>query len=158
FWFGAVVSVVALLAALAVVPRSARRVAGPLDLGGSLLLSGGLAALLVAIAEGATWGWTSPREIGLVAVAAVLLGAWVRHQLRSPAPLVELRLLRRPAVLTGDACALVLGVAMYMFLSLVTEHVQTPPSAGYGFGASVFVAGLTLLPLDRKSTRLNSSH
>lgn len=146
FWFGAGVSLVALAAAVAVVPPSAGRATGPLDLGGSLLLTGGLGALLVAIAEGTTWGWASPAELGLAAVAVVLLGAWVRHQLHSPAPLVELRLLRRPAVLTGDACALVLGVAMYMFLSLVTEHVQTPASAGYGFGATVFVAGLTLLP------------
>jgi MFS family permease len=146
FWFGAAVSFMALAAAAAVVPPSAGRATGPLDLGGSLLLTGGLGALLLAIAEGTTWGWTSPAEIGLAVAAVVLLGAWVLHQLRSPAPLVELRLLRHPAVLTGDVCAVVLGVAMYMFMSLVTEHVQTPPSAGYGFGASVFVAGLTLAP------------
>ena len=48
------------------------------------------------------------------------------QQLRAAAPLVDLRLLRHPAVLTGDVCATVLGVAMYMYLSVVTEFVQTP--------------------------------
>jgi len=39
-----------------------------------------------------------------------------------------------------------LGVAMYMYLSGVTAFVQTPISSGYGFSASVAVAGLCLLP------------
>jgi MFS family permease len=49
-------------------------------------------------------------------------------------------------LLTADACALVLGVAMYMYLSSVTEYVQTPRSAGYGFSSSIVVAGLCLVP------------
>jgi MFS family permease len=46
---------------------------------------------------------------------------------------------------------------MYMYLSLVTEFVQTPSGAGYGFGASVVVAGLCLVPfsiLSLSSARL----
>jgi MFS family permease len=35
---------------------------------------------------------------------------------------------------------------MYLLLSLVSRFVQTPTSAGYGFGASVLVAGLVLTP------------
>lgn len=31
-------------------------------------------------------------------------------------------------------------------MSLVTRFVQPPPTAGYGFGASVIVAGLVLTP------------
>jgi hypothetical protein len=72
--------------------------------------------------------------------------AWVLQQLRTEAPLVELRLLRHPAVLAGDGCAMVLGVAMYMLLSAVTEFVQLPRSGGFGFSASAVVAGLILVP------------
>ena len=50
-------------------------------------------------------------------------------------------------MLAGDACALVLGVAMYMNLSAVTEFVQLPRTGGFGFSASVVVAGLILTPL-----------
>lgn len=146
YWFGALVAGVALVATLVVVPRSSTTTAAPLDVPGALLLGVALVALLLGIAEGKTWGWSSPAIIGLFAAAVIGFAIWVRYQLRTTTPLVELRLLRHPAVLTGDVCATVLGVAMYMFLSVVTEFVQTPTSAGYGFGASVVVAGLCLVP------------
>jgi MFS family permease len=146
FWFGAVVSALALLCVFAVVPSSSARDAATLDVRGAILLTAGLIALLLAIAEGNAWGWTSTEVLGLLVVALVVLGGWIVQQLRAKSPLVELRLLRHPAVLTGDACAIVLGVAMYMYLSGVTEYVQTPRAAGYGFSASVVVAGLALVP------------
>ena len=114
---------------------------------GAALLTAGLVALLLPIAEGNSWGWSSPEVIGLLAAAALILVGWVFQQLRASAPLVELRLLRHPAVLTGDGCAIVLGVAMYMYMSGVTEYVQAPTAGGYGFSASVVVAGLCLVPL-----------
>lgn len=122
-----------------------------LDLPGAALLSLGLVALLLAIAEGNTWGWTSTVVVALLAAAVVLLALWVRQQLRAPAPLVALRLLRHPAVLAGNSLGLVLGIAMYMFLSAVIAFVQTPTDAGYGFSASVVVAGLTLVPFSALS-------
>jgi MFS family permease len=147
FWFGVVVSGLALLCVVAVVPSSAHRVGARLDVPGILLLTAGLVALLLAIADGQGWGWSSAAVLALLAGAVVALTAWVVQQLHARAPLVELRLLRHPAVLTGDACAVVLGVAMYMYLSGVTEYVQAPSSTGYGLSASVVVAGLCLVPL-----------
>lgn len=146
FWFGALVSGVALVGVIAVVPSSSESDAARLDVLGALLLTAGLVPLLLAIAEGNSWGWSSAEVLGLLAAAAALLTSWILQQLRARVPLVELRLLRHPAVLTGDACAIVLGVAMYMYLSGVTEYVQTPREIGYGFSASVVVAGLCLVP------------
>jgi MFS family permease len=147
FWFGAVVSGLALLCVVAVVPSSTDRSAGKLDVPGVLLLSTGLIALLLAITEGSSWSWLSPAVLGLLAAGAATLAGWAFQQLHAPAPLVELRLLRHPAVLTGDGCAIVLGVAMYMYMSGITEFVQAPRAGGYGFSASVVVAGLCLVPL-----------
>ncbi|UGS35255.1 MFS transporter [Capillimicrobium parvum] len=146
FWFGAVVGGLALAATLAVVPRSSDGHGARLDIAGAALLSLGLVALLLAIAEGGTWSWSSPAVVALLAGAVLLLGAWVFQQLRCSAPLVELRLLRHPSVLTGNAVGLVQGVAMYINISTVIAYVQTPTAAGYGFGASVVVAGLILVP------------
>ena len=146
FWFGAMMSGLALAAVVLVVPPSSVSSAPRLDWTGALLLSVGLGALLLAIAEGETLGWASAAIVGLALLAGVVLSVWVRQQLRASAPLVELRLLRHPAVLTGDGCALVLGVAMYMYLSGVTTFVQSPSGSGYGFSASVVVAGLCLVP------------
>src|SRR5690606_17179449 len=57
FWFGAAVSAAALVCVVLVVPSSAGRAESPLDLPGAGLLTLGLLALVVAIAEGSTWGW-----------------------------------------------------------------------------------------------------
>jgi hypothetical protein len=54
-------------------------------------------------------------------------------------------------VLTGDVCAIVLGVVMYMNLSGISEYVQVPKTTGYGFSASVVVAGLCLVPFSAAS-------
>jgi MFS family permease len=146
FWFGAAVSGLALLGVVAVVPSSKDRAAARLDVPGALLLTAGLTALLLAIADGQGWGWASPAILGLLAAAVVALTTWVFQQLHASAPLIQLRLLRHPNVLTGDVCAIVIGVVMYMNLSGISEYVQVPKTTGYGFSASVVVAGLCLVP------------
>jgi MFS family permease len=146
FWFGAAVAAIALALSWIFVSSTAGRPPAKLDAPGALLLTIGLSALLVAIAEGSGWGWGAAQTVGLFVVAVVFLAAWGAQQLRVAEPLVDLRLARHPAVLSADVCATVLGIAMYMYLSGVSEFVQAPSSLGYGFSASVVVAGLCLVP------------
>ena len=146
FYFGALMSGIALVAALMVIPSSRQSSAAPLDVTGGLVVAAGLIALLLAIGQGQQWGWDSVSIVTLFVAAAVILAAWVRLQLNREAPLVDLRQLRNRAVLTADLAAIVLGVAMYMFLTLVTEFVQEPRTVSYGLGASTLVAGLCLVP------------
>lgn len=148
YWLGAIVSGAALACVAAVIPRGAAEAGSSrLDWAGVALLALALVTALVAVADGTQWGWGSPAIISLLAAGAALFAVWAMQQLRAECPLVQLRLLRHPSVLSGDACALVLGVAMYMVLSGVTEFVQSPHSAGFGFSASTAVAGLVLIPL-----------
>jgi predicted MFS family arabinose efflux permease len=146
FWFGAGVAVVALAVALLVVPSTADRTSRPVDLLGAALLGAGLAGLLLGLSEAETWGWTSARLVAVVAASSLLLVGFVLRQLRTTSPLVDLRLVRHPSVLTADVTALLAGVGNYLLISLVTRYVQTPEDAGYGFGATVVVAGLVLVP------------
>jgi MFS family permease len=146
FFFGAVMTALALVAAVRVIPSSRSAKATPLDVPGAAVIAAGLIALLIAIGQGEVWGWGSTATISLFVLAIIILGAWVRLQLARDAPLVDLRQLRHRAVLTADLAAVVLGVAMYMFLTLVTEFVQVPQSLPYGLGASSLVAGLCLVP------------
>jgi MFS family permease len=148
FWFGAIVTGFALVCVAVVVPSSAGHGApSRLDWVGAVVLAAALVTTLVGVAQGADWGWGSPAIIGLLVAGVVLFTVWAVQQLRVQAPLVEVRLLRHPAVLAGDACGIVLGIAMYMVLSGVTEFVQSPRSAGFGYSASAVVAGLVLIPL-----------
>ena len=147
YWFGAAIGAVTLVCLTLVVPAKTSAEAVSFDALGAVLLTAVLVAVLLAVAQGASWGWGSAAVLGLLAAGLVLLVVWVTQQLRTPSPLVELRLLRHPGVLAGDASAAVLGVAMYMALTGVTEFAQHPRSGGYGFSASVVVAGLILIPL-----------
>jgi predicted MFS family arabinose efflux permease len=146
FFFGALMSGVALLAAFFAIPASSKSNAAKLDVRGALVITAGLIALLLAISQGQQWGWSSASIVGLFLGAAAILAFWARTQLAHAAPLVDLRQLRHRAVLSADLAAVVLGVAMYMFLTLVTEFVQEPRTLSYGLGASTLVAGLCLVP------------
>jgi MFS family permease len=147
YWFGAIVSGVALLCVVVVVPSKSNGPPAHLDSFGAVLLAVALVAVLVAVAQGSIWGWGSVKVLGLLGAGVILFVVWTKQQLHVMSPLVNLRLLRHPAVLAGNACAMVLGIAMYMALSGGTEFVQHPRSGGFGFSASVVVTGLTLIPL-----------
>jgi MFS family permease len=146
FFFGSVLSGLALVATYLAVPNSRAASAVPLDLRGTAVGALGIVALLLGVGQGEEWGWLSPAVLGCFAVALVVLAIWVRLQLRFADPLVDLRQLRHRAVFAADLAALLLGVTLYMFLTIVTEFVQTPSGEGYGFGANTFVAGLVLVP------------
>jgi MFS family permease len=145
FWFGAVVIGIALALGAAAIPANRSASSARLDARGAATMAAGLVVLLVALSEGDLWGWLSARTLLLLALAAVLLAAWVTHELRTADPLVDLRLVRIRGALTADVVGFVLGVALYMMLTVEVATVQVPHRAG-GFGASVVVSGLTLLP------------
>ncbi|MEA2318052.1 MAG: hypothetical protein QOD44_2241 [Solirubrobacteraceae bacterium] len=152
FWFGAIVSAVALVTAAVVIPRA--RHAGRqvrLDVPGAVLLGGGLGAVVLAVSKAETWGWGSRQTVGLVAGGAIALAVWVVVELRTPQPLVDLRLARIRTVLCANVAAVLIAMGMYVGMALVNRLVQTPRSAGYGFGASLVTTGLLLLPLSAGS-------
>ncbi|MDH6113836.1 putative MFS family arabinose efflux permease [Kitasatospora sp. MAP12-15] len=146
FWFGAAISALALAAVALVLPSTGGRAKHPLDVLGAVLLGAAIAGLLLVLSEGDSWGWGSPRLLALAAAAIALAVWWTLHELRTVHPLVDLRLARHPVVLTADVTGLIAGIGMYLLMSLVTRFVQTPATAGYGFGASIVVTGLVLLP------------
>ncbi|MEP7025295.1 MAG: MFS transporter [Actinomycetota bacterium] len=161
YGLGAVVTVTALALAAAVLPRrvlphGVLPSGGPparsrVDVVSAVLLALALSGLLFALSQAAGGGAGAGPVTGLAAVSAALGVVWVRRELRTGQPLVDLRLTRIPAVLAADAVVLLGGVGMYLLLSLATRYVQVPVSAGYGFGASAAVAGLVLVPFSAMS-------
>ena len=136
------------------VPESPVKAPSRVDLPGAALLGSALVALLLALTEGESWGWTSARIAGLFALAAVLFVIWGVVELRVPEPMVDMRMLARRQVLFTNASALVAGFAMFGTFVLVPNFVEMPhrlPArlahlVHYGFGASATKAGLYLLP------------
>jgi predicted MFS family arabinose efflux permease len=103
-------------------------------------------ALLLGVSEGPTWGWGSGRVIALLIASVVLAVAWVIAESGSSHPLIDMAMMRIPAVWTTNLVSLLLGVGMYAVFAFLPEFLQTPRSAGYGFGASITESGLLILP------------
>lgn len=146
FWFGGAVAALALLAGSRVLPPSPQVPSRRLDVLGAALLGVGLSAGLLALSEGERAGWGSPTLVVLAAVCIVALLGWAVWEFRVRVPLVDLRLARGRTAATAHLAALLVGLANYLLLSSMVLLAQTPTSSGYGFGASVVVAGLVLLP------------
>ncbi|HET8523906.1 MAG TPA: MFS transporter, partial [Thermomicrobiales bacterium] len=155
FWAGAVVNAVALILGAIALPASPDRPPRRIDALGATLLGLGVAGLLLVLAEGQVWGWTSTRTLAAGVVAIALLIVWIRYELRVPNPLIDLRLLRHRSVFAANSTVLLIGIGIYPLLSLVVRYVQAPTSTGYGFGASVVIAGLMLLPFSLASFLAN---
>jgi predicted MFS family arabinose efflux permease len=102
---------------------------------------------LLPLSAGRSWGWGSARTIVLFAAAAVLLASWVAVELRSRNPLIDMRMMRLPAVWTTNLVALLFGAAMFAVYAFVPQFMQIPTVAGFGFGSSVTQAGLLMLPM-----------
>jgi EmrB/QacA subfamily drug resistance transporter len=67
--------------------------AGRFDLPGFLLGGSGLGLLMYGVSEGPLRGWSSPDVVVTCLAGALLLGALVFVELRTPKPMVDLRLL-----------------------------------------------------------------
>ena len=106
----------------------------------------GLSTLLVAVSEAGSWGWLSPASAGLFAAGALVTAAWVRRELASTTPLVDMKMMALRGVWTTNVAAFLLGVGMYASIAVIPALVELPTTTGFGFGASITMAGLFMLP------------
>jgi MFS family permease len=116
------------------------------DLSGAILLAVALLCLLLPLSEAAVWGWGSPRTLGLLALAIVLLVSFVLLERRTRSPLVDIAANAKPALLRTNIASLCIGFAMFASFIGTAAYVQAPVATGYGFGASIVIGGLCLLP------------
>ncbi|MFE7324828.1 MFS transporter [Streptomyces sp. NPDC057565] len=147
-FFGAAgLGVLSMALTVLVVPETSLRAPGRFDLPGALGLSLGLVCLLLPITKGSDWGWTSGTTLGLIAASLLILALWGLFELRSPAPLVDLRTSARREVLLTNLASVMVGVAFYAVSLVLPQLLQLPTSTGYGLGQSMVVAGLCVAPL-----------
>ncbi|MGW6195275.1 MFS transporter [Kribbella sp. NPDC055110] len=143
YGLGLAITAAAFAAAIFALPQAPHRPSSRLDVRGAILLAIALPALLLAIGEISDHAVPAA---AMLAVALLLLIGWAFLEVRTVSPLVDMRLLRHPAVAAANLVMLTGGVGMYLLFSLITRYVQTPATAGYGFGLSSFQAGLVLVP------------
>ena len=77
---------------------------------------------------------------------SAISSAWIAVEVRSENPLIDMTMMRIRGVWTTNLAAFLLGAGMYASFIVFPQFAQLPKSTGFGFGASVVVSGLYLLP------------
>ncbi len=94
------------------------------DLAGAATITAALVALVYAVVEAPQQGWTDGRTLGLFAVSAVLIAAFVAIEARSAAPLAPLRVFRSRALVGGNLVLFALGMIAFGMPFILTQYAQ----------------------------------
>ncbi|RYJ28966.1 hypothetical protein CU044_2727 [Streptomyces sp. L-9-10] len=116
-----------------------------IDWPGLVLLSGILLALMLGLSMAPEFGGR-PRALGaLVVLLALLVTGWIFVERRSPSPMVDLRLVAKPAIWSSYVVtfAVCVGTSVSMYL---VPQLFAVSADGYGFGADATDIGRYLLP------------
>jgi MFS transporter, DHA2 family, multidrug resistance protein len=141
FLINAPVVALALLGVRLCVPESRDPEARRLDQVGAALSAGGVTGLVVGIIEEPVAGWGAPRVLAGILGGAVLIAAFVAHELRSRSPLVDLRLFREPRFTWSTVAFVIAGGAMVSVLFVLTPYLQVVQ------GSDAEGTGIRLLPM-----------
>jgi EmrB/QacA subfamily drug resistance transporter len=140
FFINVPIGVLGAVAAVLVLPPFPAQPAGRFDVLGFLTVSVGLFALLLALSEGPSWGWTSYPVLVLVTVGVLSLALFVVVELEVDEPLLDVRVFRSWPYSNSLLLISVLSVGLFAVLFYIPLYLQQ----AQGIGA--FEAGLILLP------------
>ncbi|GAA2370660.1 DHA2 family efflux MFS transporter permease subunit [Streptomyces carpaticus] len=139
FWLNIPIGLLVLPLVLTRLPES-RGPVKRLDAVGTALASAGLFGVVLAIVRAHEHGWTSTTVLAGFALGAVLLYAFVRHESRTPEPLLPLGLFRSRAFTAINITSLLMYAGMFGSIFLLTQFLQLI------MGYSPMEAGVRMLP------------
>lgn len=117
-----------------------------IDWPGVVLLSGTLLAFMLGLVAVTSDGGLPPLAAGAIAVGvAALATGWVAVERRAASPMVDLRMLAKPAMRNAFVFTLVITTSSGMVVFLLPQLFGISAD-GYGFGAGTTDIGLYLLP------------
>ncbi|MDQ2814576.1 MAG: multidrug efflux MFS transporter [Actinomycetota bacterium] len=113
---------------------------GRFDLAGFLCSGLGLGLAMYGISEGPGLGWGQPQVFATIAAGVLLLAAMVVVELRSAAPMVDLRLLGNRLFRAGNGVIVLTSIAFLGTLYAISLYYQD------GRGLSALGSGLSTFP------------
>jgi MFS family permease len=146
FWMAAGLGAVVFGLVIWIVPVSVLRTAGRFDFVGAAGLAIGLIGILLAISRGNEWGWGSPVVLALGLGGLIVLLLWGWFELRIAEPLLDLRVAARPAVLLTNIASVAMGFSLFASNVVYPQLLELPVATGAGFGLSLLVASLIVMP------------
>jgi EmrB/QacA subfamily drug resistance transporter len=128
---------------------------GRIDIAGAVTVTAALMLAVYAIVKGNDVGWATPRTIGLLTAAAVLLAIFVAIEARVSSPLVPLRLFKLRNVATANVVGVFWAAAMFAWFFLSALYLQlvlgySPLQVGLAFLPSNLIMGVFSLGLSAK--------
>lgn len=111
------------------------------DTAGAISVTAGLSVLVYALVDTTDVGWGSAQTVGLLALSATLLAAFVAIERRSDAPLVPFRIFRLRTLTGANAVGLLVGASLFSMFFFITLYMQQV------LGYTPIHAGLSYLPL-----------
>jgi EmrB/QacA subfamily drug resistance transporter len=125
-YINVVIAIIAIVAAIFLVPTIARSGPRPkLDIPGTVLVSGGLFALVYGFSNAETDSWGAPLTWGMLAAAAVLLVGFVLWQRRAAHPLLPLSVILDRNRAAAYLSILIAGASMFGVFLFLTYYLQT---------------------------------
>ncbi|HET7740522.1 MAG TPA: MDR family MFS transporter, partial [Mycobacterium sp.] len=142
FWINVPVAIVVLIVGALAIPSLAKAAKPVIDYAGIVLI--GIAASGLTLATswgGGEYAWTSPVIIGLFAGSVVALAVFVRVEMRTPEPILPIRLFASPVFTVCCILAFIVGFAMLGALTFLPTFMQ------FVDGVSATESGLRTLPM-----------
>jgi EmrB/QacA subfamily drug resistance transporter len=130
FWYGSIflinvpIIVVALATGWVLVPKSKDPQQGRLDPVGAVLSIIGISSLVYALIQAPDQGWASTATLVAFVVAAVVLAVFVAWELHVEEPMLDMHFFRNPAFSTGTGGMILVFLAMFGVMFLITQYFQ----------------------------------
>jgi EmrB/QacA subfamily drug resistance transporter len=125
FYVNLPIGLLAVIAALRILPTVERRPADRLDLRGLAMMATGLPLLTYGLAEiGVTGSFTATKVVVPILAGLALIGLFIAHALRFPRPLLNIRLYKRPTFSSASFAMFCLGAALFGGMILLPLYWQ----------------------------------
>ncbi|MCL3837668.1 MFS transporter [Aeromicrobium duanguangcaii] len=131
----AVLTVAVVVVIIGFVPGGHEAQHGSLDGPGLALISASLLLVTGGLSLVRVWGAGSPWPWAAIVLGALVLVPFCRHELRTADPIIDLRVMRQPAMWPVQFTALLFGVSVLGAQIPLSTFAQTDPDVhGYGLG------------------------
>src|SRR3954469_259744 len=138
FWINVPVAIIAVILIIRSKPEDARHPV-PIDWPGAALVSSGMALAVLGLQQAAVWGWDSVATWACIVVGVLLLGGFVRYELRAQEPLVPMRVFAHRGFRIDNVVLFMLSICFVPLFSFPSLYAQV------ALGESASNAGLFLL-------------
>jgi len=148
---GAVVAVLT----MRLIARGVTAASQRLDVAGAIAVTSSLVLAVYAIVNGNEAGWQSARTLGLLAVAVVLMVAFIVIEMRVAAPLMPLGLFRSRSLSAANVMGVLWAAAMFAWFFISALYMQlvlgyTPMQVGLSFLPANVIMAIFSLGLSAK--------